>query len=59
MWHLRSVLMENIKKTLNLEPNDDNHSVTKVYVDSLSENDRKWRDLSTVFNYQDNDFDNK
>ena len=30
---------------------------TKVYVDSLSENDRSRRDLSAVFNNQDNEFD--
>ena len=30
----------------------------KPYVDSLSENDRKRRNLSTVTNGQDEDFDN-
>ena len=30
---------------------------TKAYVDSLSEKDRNRRDLSTVFNDQDNEFD--
>ena len=41
---------------LNLEPFDDNPVATKSYVDSLCENDRKKRDMSTVFNDQDNDF---
>ena len=32
---------------------------TKSHVDRLHENSRKTRDLSTVFNDQDNEFDNK
>ena len=32
---------------------------TKSYVDSLHESSRKRRDLSSVFNDQDNEFDNK
>ena len=32
--------------------------LSKAYVDSLSENRRNRRDLSTVFNDQDNKFDN-
>ena len=31
---------------------------TKSYVDSLHENTKNRRDLSSEFNYQDNDFDN-
>ena len=31
---------------------------TKPYVDSLHENNRNRRDLSSVFNDQDNEFDN-
>ena len=44
--------------TLNSEPTDDNHAATKSYVDSLSGNDRNRRDMSTVSNDQDNEFDN-
>ena len=44
--------------TINYEPIDDNHIVHKAYVDSLSENERSRRDLSRVFNDQDNEFDN-
>ena len=40
---------------VNSEPNDDIHAATKSYVDCLSENDRNKRDLSTVFNDQDNE----
>ena len=32
--------------------------LSKAYVDSLSENRKNRRDLSTVFNDQDNKFDN-
>ena len=31
---------------------------TKTYVDSLSANDRKRRDMLIVFNDQDNEFEN-
>ena len=43
--------------TLNSKPTDANHTVTKSYVDSLSENERNRRDMSTVFNDADNEFD--
>ena len=39
------------------EASNDNHAVTKSYVDSLSESYRKKRDLSLVFNGQDKEFD--
>ena len=35
--------------TINSEPIDDNHAVTKSYVDSSSENDRNKKDLSKKF----------
>ena len=41
-----------------LEPTDENHAVTKRYVDPSSENDRNRRDMCAVFNGQDNEFDN-
>ena len=44
---------------LNLEPTDDNHAANKPYVDSLSENNKNLRDLFTVFNDQDTEFDEK
>ena len=40
------------------EPTNNNHAVTKAYVDSLSENDRNRRDLSKVHNDQDNELEN-
>ena len=43
---------------LNSEPTDDNQVETKPYVGFSSEKDRKRRDLSTVFNDQENDFVN-
>ena len=42
---------------LNSEPTN-NNAVTKAYDDSLSDDDRNRRDISTVFNDQDNEFDN-
>ena len=42
--------------TLNSEPNDDNHAVTKSYVDSSSDSHRNRRDTSTVSNHQANEF---
>ena len=44
--------------TLISEAISDNHAANKSSVDSLSENDRSKPDLSVVFNYQDNEFDN-
>ena len=38
---------------------DDNHVLTKKYVDSSSENKIKRRDFSLVISDQDNDLDNK
>ena len=38
------------------EPIDDNHVVTKSYVDSLSKKDRTRCDFSIVMNDQDSDF---
>ena len=43
--------------TLNWEPTDDNHAVSKSSVGSLSENDRNRRDMSIVFNDQYIEFD--
>ena len=43
--------------SLNSEPTDDNHAATKSYVDSLSENNRNRRDLSTVIKDRFNEFD--
>ena len=43
---------------INSEPTDDNHVAKKSYVDSLSENDISRQGMSTVFNYQVNEFDN-
>ena len=44
--------------TPNSEPTGDIHAVSKSFVDSSSQNNRKKRDLSTVFDDQDNEFDN-
>ena len=44
--------------TSSSEPTDDNHVATNFYVDSLSENDRNIRSLSTLFNDQVIEFDN-
>ena len=44
-------------KTLLSEPTDDNHVTTKSYTVSLSENDKKTHNLSTVFNDQGKKFD--
>ena len=43
--------------TLNSEPTDDNHALTKSYVDCLSENDRNRQDMSLVINDRDYEFD--
>ena len=50
--------MSNASKiTPNSEPTNDNLVVTKNYADSLSENNRIRRDLSTMFNDPHKDFD--
>ena len=46
-----------LENPLNSEPTDDNHAANKPYVDSLSENNKNLRDLFTVFNDQDTEFD--
>ena len=51
-------LSSRIHIILNPEPSDDNHVTTKANVESLSENDRKKRDLSSLYNDQDKDSDN-
>ena len=48
-----------MKNYSNSEQTDNNHAATKHYVDSLSENGRNRRDLSTLNNCQDNEIDNK
>ena len=44
--------------TFNFEPIDDKLPTTIAYAYSLSESNRKRRDLSVMFNNQDNDFEN-
>ena len=41
---------------MNSEANDAKHVTIKAFVDLLSENKRKRRELSAVFNDQDNEF---
>ena len=43
--------------SINSEPIDDTHVVTKTYVDSLSENHRSWRDSSLAIGDQYKEFD--
>ena len=51
-------LRDFLETTLNSERTVVNRAATKSYVDSLSENDRNEKYVSTVFNDQDNVFDN-